>query len=140
MNIRFLMNKVTGTWHLHQRSRLLHKSHMGQEEDTTTLAATDLSDKPKSALNILFQSGVPPSVISRVLEYLVQISSHKKVILHSAIFVFMSVFYVVLIQITFTFHCHSDAVLQVRCIVSVSYTILYHICNVLIPYLILPNC
>ena len=54
MNIRFFMNKVTGTWHLHQRLRLLHEFHMRQEEDTTTLAATDRSDKHKSALNILF--------------------------------------------------------------------------------------
>ena len=140
MNIRFFMNKVTGTWHLQQHLYLLHKFHMRQEEDTTTLAATDFSDKHKSALNILFQSGVPPSVISIVMTDLVQITSDKKVILHSAILVFMSVFDVVLIQITFTFHRHLDAVLQVRCIVSVSYTILYHIHNVLIPYLILPNC
>ena len=51
---------------------------MRQEEDTTTLAATDLSDEQKSALNILFQSGVPPSVISRVMTDLVWITSDKK--------------------------------------------------------------
>ena len=72
------MNEYDGTWHLHTKSSFEHRYHVPTEEDVSTLSKKDLSDDHRSALNILFQSGIAPSVIAKVMTELVHMSSDKK--------------------------------------------------------------
>ena len=74
----FFMNVVTGTWHLHRGSSLLHEYHVRHDEDVIILKQKDLSNEHRSTLNILFRSGVSPTVISNVMTDLVHMSWDKK--------------------------------------------------------------
>ena len=78
MNINFFMNATTGTWHLHSGSSLYHEFHVAVEDDSSLLKKSDLSPDNRSSLNILFQSGVSPTIIAKVMTDLVQMSSEKK--------------------------------------------------------------
>ena len=78
MNIRFFMDQSTKTWHLNTKSNFQHTFHISKEEDVSTLNRDDLTDDNLNALNILFQSGVNPSVIAKVMTKLVHMSSEKK--------------------------------------------------------------
>ena len=104
MNIKFFMNEYDGTWHLHTKSSFEHRYHVPTEEDVSTLSKKDLSDDHRSALNILFQSGIAPSVIAKVMTELVHMSSDKKGVfdrlnpLFSNIFLFLLLNFVVNIR------------------------------------------
>ena len=78
MNIKFFMNDCDGSWHLHVKSSFEHEFHVPTEEDVSTLSRNDLSPDHSSALNILFQSGVSPTIIAKVMTELVHMSSDKK--------------------------------------------------------------
>lgn len=77
MNVRFFMHS-DGTWHLHRGSSFEHKFHTSEDEDTTTLNKLDLLEEHLKAMNILFKSGTSPTLIARVMNEMVHMSSEKK--------------------------------------------------------------
>ncbi|MCP4747320.1 MAG: hypothetical protein GY874_14445 [Desulfobacteraceae bacterium] len=68
MNIRVYMNNSTGSWHLHSKdSCLSHKFHPPIDSDATTFEKDDLTDEQLNTLNLLFESGVAPHIIAKIM-------------------------------------------------------------------------
>ena len=79
MNLRVFLDEKAGSWHLHQSSNLDHKFHVPSVEDSTTLKKNDLSSEQLSTLNVLFDSGVSPTIIAKAMTESVHSSTGKKV-------------------------------------------------------------
>ena len=78
MNLRVFLDEKAGSWHLHQSSNLDHKFHVPSVEDSTTLKKKDLTSEQLSTLNVLFDSGVSPTIIAKAMTESVHSSTGKK--------------------------------------------------------------
>jgi len=78
MNLRFFMHDKEQTWHFYHKSNLKHSYHMPEEENAKTLNKNDLNDDQLATLNILYSSGVAPSVIAKAMTKSVQSTTGKK--------------------------------------------------------------
>jgi len=72
------MHDEEQTWHLSHKSNLKHSYHMPEEENSKLLNKNDLNDGQLATLNILYGSGVPPSVIAKAMAESVQSTTGKK--------------------------------------------------------------
>ena len=64
MNLRFFMHDEEQTWHFSHKSNLKHSYHIHEDEHAETLNKNDLNDDQLATLNILYGSGVAPSLIA----------------------------------------------------------------------------
>jgi len=72
------MHDEEQTWHLAHKSILKHSYHMPEEENSKLHNKNDLNDGQLAILNILYGSGVPPSVIAKAMTEFVQSITGKK--------------------------------------------------------------
>ena len=78
MNIKYFMNPIDETWHLHTGSDLQHSYHFPEDAKASTLNKDDLSDDNLKALRIMFCNGVNPSVIAKVMTDIVHMETDKR--------------------------------------------------------------
>lgn len=78
MNLRLFMNSRDGTWHLHQESVLQHSFHPQIKPDATKFDKSDLNKHQLETLNLLFDSGISPTIIARIMTEAVKSSTNKK--------------------------------------------------------------
>ena len=78
MNLRFFMHDEEQIWHLSHKSNLKHSYHMPEEENSKLLNKKDSNDGQLATLNILYGSGVVPSVIAKAMTESVQSTTGKK--------------------------------------------------------------
>ena len=83
MNLRVFLDEIAGPGHLHQPNNLDHKFHVPSVEDSTTLKKNDLTSEQLSTLNVLFDSGVSPTIIAKAMTESVHSSTGKRGILGS---------------------------------------------------------
>ena len=72
------MHDEEQTWHLSHKSNLKHSYHMPEDENAKTLNKNDLNDDQLATLNILYGSGVAPSVIAKAMTESVKSTTRKK--------------------------------------------------------------
>jgi len=78
MNLRVFLDEKAGSWHLHQSRNFDHKFHVPSIEDSTTVKK-NLTSEQLSTLNVLFDSGVSPTIIAKAMTESVHSSTGKKV-------------------------------------------------------------
>jgi len=77
MNINVFLNEKVGSWYLDRSSILDHVFHVPSVEDPTTLKS-DITDEQLSTLNVLFDSGISPTIITKAMTESVHSSTGKR--------------------------------------------------------------
>ena len=78
MNVKYFMDPIHETWHLHTGSDLQHSYHFPEDIDASTLNKDDLSDENLKALRIMYCNGVSPTVIAKVMTDIVHMETDKR--------------------------------------------------------------